>query len=140
MCTHRLAALAALLCALAVAGCAPREAIQARGLSDFGLRYAWTKPAADDLERRRDMLACAEIGQAGMETATSVAMVPVLGLLALPGLVAEERAMYEGRAACMEARGWQLVDVTTGQPQRIYTAPLGAVRLEPRAPQTAQAR
>lgn len=126
------------LCVALLGGCVSRDVLQKSGLEDFDRRYMWLKPGADDVERRRAVIACAELGQARLEELGVMASIPGVGLLALGPILTEEREIAASRVTCMEARGWRLVDVTTNEPQRV-TASGWQVRVEPAA-QTAQAR
>jgi integrase len=122
-----------LLLPLLLAGCAPREIILARGLDDYGRRYLWTKPQGTEIDRRRDMIECAEPTQAQLEEGFRAASIPFFGLALIGPLLDSEHAALTQRAACMEGRGWQLVDVTTNQPQQISFS-LGSARLTPMQP------
>lgn len=110
---------------VALAGCTPRETLMQSGL-DFGRRYVWTKDGAGEVERNRAMIQCAEARQGELEELVGVASIPVVGLIALPAALPTERSILEGRVACMEREGWQLVDVMSAQPQRVtftFTGP-----------------
>lgn len=115
--------------ALLATGCTSSDALLMQGL-DHGSRYLWAKDGAGEMERRRAMVLCAEPGQKRLEGAHALAVVPVVGLLGLPAAVSAEQEVLDQRVACMEADGWRLVEVVSGQPQRVMHS-LGMARITP---------
>lgn len=120
--------LVALAAALALTGCA--SAAMNRGL-DHGRRYVWLKDGAGEVERNRAMILCAEANNQRLADVLAVSAIPFVGLAALPATLPAEQAALDERVACMEGDGWRLVDVVSGQPQRV-TFSLGAATIVPR--------
>jgi hypothetical protein len=114
-----------------VTGCGSRDDLQARGLADFEQGYGWARAGSTESGQRQDMAACAAADQVTLEETTALAMVPVVGAFALPNVLPTQHLILTERVACMERRGWRLVETATGRSQAV-TFVLGSARLTPR--------
>jgi hypothetical protein len=117
---------------LLISGCAPPSLVDGVGF-EFGRRYAWSKPGADDVARRRAIFICGAAEEGDLRGALMAQSIPFFGLASLAATVPTVQTIAERRARCMEADGWTLVDIVSGAPQQIRRNAWGDPTPTPRA-------